>query len=63
MKASDYTVQGVLNWICIQEDAKDMGKIINGCIKKIEAMNWLKRKEKKNKSEDPNEGLCHVPWN
>ena len=42
MKPEDYTKQGILNWICIQEDEKDMGEIIRMCFKKINAMRVLR---------------------
>ena len=43
MKPKDYTTQGVLNWICIQDDDKDMAKVIQMCFKKMEAMNELRK--------------------
>ena len=47
MKPIDYTKNGVLNWICIQDDDKDMIEVISMCFKKIDAMNYLKKKEQK----------------
>lgn len=40
-----YTKQGILNWICIQEDDSDMAEIIKMCYKKIDAMNYLREME------------------
>lgn len=47
IKPKDYTKQGILNWICIQDDDKDMVEIIQGCHKKINAMNFLREHEKR----------------
>ena len=40
-----YTKQGILNWICIQDDDSDMAEIIKMCYKKIDAMNYLREME------------------
>lgn len=42
----DMTKEGVLNWICSQEDDSDMLEIIKMCHKKIEATQYLKQDNK-----------------
>lgn len=42
----DYTKQGVLNWICIQDDDKDISEVIKMCFKKMDAMNYLRESNK-----------------
>jgi len=45
MRPMDYTKNGIINWICIQEDDKDMTEIIQMCLKKIDAIHFLKERE------------------
>ena len=45
IRPKDYTKQGVLNWICIQDDDKDMFEIIEMCKKKMDAMEFLREQE------------------
>jgi len=47
MMPKDYTKQGILNWICIQDDDRDMTEVIRMCYRKIEAMNTLREFEKR----------------
>ena len=38
MKPKDYTKHGILNWICIQEDLKDVDEVLKMCVRKINAI-------------------------